>query len=187
MKHIKQFGLQRSGSNFFYWLNNKNTKNVKIYREGKHDNPNNFIMYREFSKENIIYVFHVRNIISWIYEYKNYRGGETKELINKWNEYNTIALDFIYKNNGFIIKHEDLIENPTHLLHNLSKKYKIELNDEIIITKKEMNREGSTTNKNFNADFYKNREYIKIFTDDEIKLIKENVNENILEKLKYKI
>jgi hypothetical protein len=191
MKYIKLFGLQRTGTNYFYWLINKNLNNVKIFQNEygwKHGLPNTFTIENNILKEDIIYVFCVRNIISWIYGFRKYKGGnELIGLIHKWNEYNSIALDFINNNNGIYVKHEGLISNPKRVIKRVGNKFNLDILDDIIITSKVMDKGGNITNKEFNSNFYFEKKYLDFFSEGEIKLIESVVDKDLLKKLKYNL
>lgn len=158
--YIKQYGIQRSATNYIRRLLELNFVYVDVlmHRLGsKHESPIDFLGWINESKQNeylrepykngeIKFITVTKNPYAWLlssYRYRNKKQGhidpEKKEFINaSFRHYNQehrawIKLTENYKDRAIIVKYEDLLQNLSAEMEKIQKVLDLEpLNDRYI-------------------------------------------------------
>ncbi len=162
MKYIKQYGIQRSGTNFMRAVFEMNTdcrvlSNIGGFKHGKIVNATNpRIVKTEISKEEIAEIDKmlqegiipsaviVRNPYSWMLSIARYYNNKISksfidEQIKRYIDLNSHWAE----NCDCVIFYEELIENPNEIVNNTCKKLGItRTTDEVILPQGIMRRGG---------------------------------------------
>jgi len=110
-------------------------------------------------------------------------------IIEYWNSLNKDWISFINKNSscGTIIKHNKMLLNPDIIdnLNFIEKKFCLKrISNEYILTKKDVGCYTTLSNKNFNRDYYINKEYMNEFNEKDKKTILNMSSKFVLKFLK---
>ena len=199
MKYIKQYGIQRSGTNYMRAVFEMNTDcrvlaNIGGFKHGKITNKTDYSQVKtELSKEEIAKIDSmlqqgkipkiviIRNPYSWIPSIARYLNKKItlyfiQEQLWKYIELNTHWVE----NCDYIIYYEELLCCPDKILQNCSKVLRINItSDKLILPDNVMQRGGDIpAEKNisktpFDADYILKERYMDKLTSDEIELIRQ--------------
>jgi len=210
---VKQYGLERSGTNYIKALIELNCPNTFVAASAfgpKHNmyEPVDLDSYdprydkkirideltddevcaikSRFRDNQVYYLISIKNPYSWIVSFRKYMARHElecpyiQELVNKWNEYNKNWHDLILSKpgRGAFVEYFTLIKNPEIMVKRIASKFNIPLNPVFHDIKNNMG-EGTDrksvnhiTPEPFNKiDYYKNQEYMKDLSSDEIYFI----------------
>jgi len=212
---IQQYGLQRTGTCYLNWLLNNNFENIRVLAGDKHTRPiditkiepQNFDsshmthqlttnmktqLVKAAESKQLKYVISIKNPYSWIKSWYRYKpnSGSIETVIKTWNKKNNIFLDFYNNNidNAFIVLYQDLIINYEDILSQIEQKFNLQKTGDLITNiEKRMTRGYTPGNRNFNKNYYINREYMNEFNKKQITKIKTLTDKKLLESLGYEV
>ena len=185
------------GSNCEYWGNvncEENKKRVQEYlKEANAKRPD---IEKARKEGRFKYIFCIRDVYSWMTSLgPRWTGSKTPEAaVDYWNRTTREYIDFYNKEKdfSFIVKHSDIVKNPSETLLKISEKFKIEFNQECFKDQdKEVCPLGEIGSDTFNKKRYfdKNNKnfYMYDFGRGTVGTISENVDSSLMRTLGLKI
>lgn len=172
---IKQYGIQRSGTNYLRQLLLDNVENICVYENSfgwKHGYPLSREALNKWAKDNKVAqskleddihpIIIIKNPYSWCQSIKKFRADKFN-FENLYKRYNSLykAYKKLYIEGhdvfakSYIIKYEDLLRNPKAEMESLARKLGAELK-ETFINPDKVNMSKKFTTKE--RDFYLNSE-----------------------------
>ena len=197
MKFIKQYGIQRSGTNFLRAILELNfdcriLSNIGGIKHGRITNKTDIRQVKtDLSEEEIDNIdimlqldeipkiVITKNVFAWIVSISKYLNKpitETfiNEQLKRYIELNTHWIEEC----DMIVTYEELIICPEITLNTIGTTLDLSrISKEIIIPKNRMHRGGDTptetiiSKQKFNIDYYKNNQYMKELTEEQINQI----------------
>lgn len=199
---IKQWGLQRSGTNLTKWLLEKNFQNLEVYTNQmswKHSVPSNTKQFEKYARpylrEPDFHIVTLRDPYSWLYSFIKYcdrnpptlpsnfplyqsQPNNTQEIMSLWNKYVGEYLDFIAHNDRvLVVTYRQLILNPEKVLSRIQNKFALSKSKSI--TNFIFPKEGvdpHTKGEKLDLNFTVARKYLAKITLEEKRIINNTVS-----------
>lgn len=198
---IKQYGLQRSGTNYTRWLIENNFQNVEVL-VNKYGNKH---FVPEKLPNNIKTAITVKNPYSWyLSRYKLYikednfgkkTGGnrgekDLEDFIESWNYLNGLWFDLhkSRENISMIVKYEDLLLNRDDFFNELINKFNLIPNKEYkdvenIIRPPHIVIPNTIHDRNY----YIEEKYMDEITEEQLLIFRKNLSKKLMDAFGYEI
>lgn len=200
---IKQWGLQRSGTNLTQWMLEKHFKNVRVYSNAggwKYAVPSNVLEFPNLPFPNNrppdYHIITIKNPYSWFYSFKQYSlkkppslynfpifneiENNTTEIIKLWNDYTIEYLDWVsYDSSCMLVKYEDLVFSTDKVMNYIQQNFGLAKNNRsFALPDKKVDPDGKGIK--MNISFVHNQEYMSNLSKTEKLIIKNIVSQRIM-------
>lgn len=209
-KKVKVFGERNSGTVYLEWLVQSNFKIdfQDYYTLGwKHRLAPNIDELTEDQKENILFLFIIKNPYSWLLSLhrKPYHHDELKKLsfteflqfpygdytspIDMWNKKTLSYLKLASEvNSAQIIRYEDLLAHPQNELETLGKTFDlIESFSWFTDMPNTISNNRGVTSKSFHKDYYLKDKWKKALKNEHLSIIAKNIDTQLMEHFHYEL
>jgi len=196
-KHVvKQFGLQRTGTNYVRQLLMHNY-NVKVLTNGGGWKHGRYKVKRSLGHE-VDCIVMVKDLLSWLWSYYRYAGKEGSfqhfvmrgTHVEHWNALNAHWLDVAerLKDSKMVFSRcEDLVANPKKECQRIAKALGLtRTKGRFWDTDKRINAGGKLTPHTFNRGALIRGDFMKNYTRKLIKFVAELQDEDVAVRLGYK-
>lgn len=202
MNTIKVYGIQRSGNN---WLMHLLAANFKVNLLGNNKGGwthGNMDVVKHWGSEPDVVCLLVRHPLMWLPSIWRWRGKKKgrafAEYVQKAGEldlWNKKYHSWLFQMSSFkhartaILRYEDLLANPQRQLRNLGLNCGLTFKREdqsICSPAKRMGTKMNVTEKRFNAEHYKSKGYLKYYTPQLLKWVKNRIDGDTLDRLGYR-
>lgn len=208
---IKVVGLLRTGTNYVTRLIdiNFNVFCLNSEEEGWKHGPCNY-------NDRYYFVFITKDPYSWIISFKeweeiHHRSDASKTIkdfmidpithnklksawhasnpVDAWNKAIQSWNGYSDKNNTIFIRYEDLLVSFHDVLAKIQYKFSLEMNYQTFknIEKRADIWKTTKPRKKMDLDFYKNKQYMGLYTEPELNLMRLHLNDEIVKRNGYKI
>jgi len=195
-KIVQQYGIAESGTNYAKFLIKKNLENVRINDRFKH-RPHE---EGKYPQNPFIYLICVKDIYSWMVSHANH--GQQDHNNPDWNvtvaymkEYGKAHLEWWEKlhttwvelPHTHIWRYEDALKDPAGALQALATDLDMQADLTPVVVPK---YHQSMPHENVEFDrknWFLNKEYMELFDEELLELVRDNTNTAIVEYLGYEI
>jgi len=159
------------------------------------------------------YTVCLKDPYSWLVSYSKYEARESlisrsilsfkginrkklTDYISLWNDRHRNWSELLKDNpNATMIRYEDILKKPDSTLQKLSVFFNLEKIDHVVMPEFALSRNPEEVgklpkheDKTFNkTDYYLNKEYLKYFQEDDLKLIEKNIDNDLVSYFGYEI
>ena len=224
MTIFKIYGQKRTGTNYISTILEKNFIDTKVFMNvggWKHGKlieiPNKIQLINRvdihtkkkinvtktinlFKNNNVKFIVMIKNPYMWIYSICKFQKESIEdnsfiiEQIKKWNSVYTNYKQYIESKKAYLIKYENLIQDPDSILEDLIKEFNLkrkfknsfELNTKILLANADSSI-GKCYNKEFDKTIYINPNINKFLSKNIIDIINNNIDLKLMKFYDYDI
>jgi len=211
---IKQYGIQRSGTNYTQWPLENNFKGRVFHFQlgskhmehpthidwkhrktwkGHHIDPNTKQhVIKAVEDKTIRYLITAKDPYSWIISYKRWVKNHTLNsdgLARRWNAKHQNWYDLARQYDlAMIVRYEDLLTDFNKTMEKIKSSLQLtQKRDSFVNMTRRFLASPALTQKKFDKDYYLNRKYIKELTEQDIDNCREYISPELMKNLGYTI